>query len=105
MKTLPLRLELPRVVRVVYDAQTGQVVHTHHVVVLPNAKAPSEKQLDADAISLAGKVGRRPTNSLKVLTVKSDDFRDNAIYVVNIATGKLEQTGKASKEHPRTPKR
>jgi len=97
MKPLPVRLELPRIVRVVYDARTGRVVHTHHAIVLPNAKAPSEEQLDADAISLAGKVGGHPTNSLKVLTVKSDEFRDDTIYAVNTATGKLEQTGKASR--------
>ena len=104
MKALPLRLEHPRTVRVVYDAKTGRVVHTHHVVVLPNANAPSEKQLDADAISLAGKVGGHSTNSLKVLTVKSDDFRDGVAYAVNLTTGELE-VGKASKKSSRSSKR
>jgi|ERR1700734_3359098 hypothetical protein len=105
MKALPLRLELPRTVRVVYDPKTGAIVHTHHVVVLPNAKAPTDKQLDADAISLAGKISKHPTDSLKVLTLKSDDFHDGVNYAVNVATGRLEEVRKASKKSSRSSKR
>jgi len=90
-KTLPRRLETPRTITVVYDAATGEVVHSHHVVVLPRAKAPREEQIEVDALSLAAKYSQRDVASLKALRVESNDFEDGVAYKVNLKATKLEK--------------
>jgi len=87
-KTPPKPLDLPLSVRVIYDAQTGQIVHTHYVVVLPHAHAPSEAQLDRDALNLARKVAKRLPDHMKVLRVKSGGFNPGVVYRVALDGGK-----------------
>ena len=87
-KTPPAPLDLPLSVRVIYDAKTGQIVHTHYVVVLPHAKPPSEEQLDQDALDLARKVGKQSPDHIKVLRVKSNEFTPGVDYRVALDKGK-----------------
>ena len=87
-KTPPKPLDLPLNIRVVYDAKTGQIVHTHYVVILPHAHAPSEKQLDADALNLASKHSKRSANYIKVLRVKSEEFKPGLVYHVALDGGR-----------------
>lgn len=92
----PARLEYPRTIRVIYDSKTGEVVHTHHVVVLPDAQVPSDEHLDAHAIALASKFSKRSEQTLKVLQVKSEDFDDNATYRVHPETQQLKKVPRKS---------
>jgi len=99
-KTIPRRLESPRSTTVVYDSATGDVVHYHHVVVLPRGKAPSEEKIEADALSFAAKFTQRDVASLKALRVESDDFLDGVAYKVNLNTTKLERVEGESPLNP-----
>jgi hypothetical protein len=73
----------------VYDGKTGKVIHTHLVVVLPRAKGPTEEQINADALSLAGKFSKQSPQKLKVLNVKADQYEDGATYTVNVKSKEL----------------
>jgi hypothetical protein len=92
MKTpLPSQFEYPRITRVVYDSESGDIVHVHHVVILPNANGPDEDHLDAEAVSLASQFSKRPGAALQALKVESSEFQEGARYRVNPETRKLQQ--------------
>jgi hypothetical protein len=96
MKTpLPSRFEYPRTTRVIYDRASGEIVHIHHVVILPKAEAPDEEHLDADAVALASRFSKRPGAELLALKVESSEFQADARYRVNPETRKLQQIGEA----------
>ena len=88
---LPPRFEHPRITRIIYDHQTGKVVHVHHAVVLPGVNAPGEAQLDAFALALASRHSKRSESDLKVMTVKPEEFEDGTPYRVHLETNKLEK--------------
>jgi hypothetical protein len=91
MNNVRPNLQKPRTVFVVYDGSTGEVLHSHHVVVLPKAKTPSDERLEADALSFARKHSKADADSMKVLRVQSDEFVNGVLYKVNVGTTRLER--------------
>ena len=98
-KTPPAPLDLPLSVRVIYDAKTGHIVHTHYVVVLPHANPPNEEQLDQDALDLARKVGKQLPDHIKLLRVKSEEFKAGVDFHVARDKGKAVLRRSPKPEH------
>lgn len=74
---------------VVHDAATGEMVHGHKSVILPDVKPPSEKELQAEAVEMAARLTDRPASELGVITVSEDDFEPGFTYSVDLEAGKL----------------
>jgi hypothetical protein len=77
---------------VVYDAKTGDLVHGHKVVVLPDAETPSEKEMPEEALRLASEVTDRKPDELRVLSVSEDELEPGFVYRVNPDTERLERS-------------
>jgi hypothetical protein len=75
----------------IYDADTGEVVHGHKVLVLPDTEAPSEKELHKQALDVAAEVTKRQAGKLKTLAVAEKDLKPGHIPHVDPKSGKLEQ--------------
>lgn len=91
MKQPPLQLRKPRNIRLVYDTETGKVLHTHMFMVLPRAKAPTEEQVSTEAIALAHRYTQHPTERMKVFEVPTDQYEDGASYKINLKDKALEK--------------
>ena len=76
----------------VYDAKTGDLVHGHKVVVLPDAEAPSDKEMVEEALQLASEATDRKADELRTLAVSEDELEPGFVYRVNPDTEKLERT-------------
>jgi hypothetical protein len=79
---------------VVYDKTTGEIVHVHHVAVVPGATAPSDEDNEASAIKWATTVTRRNTQDVATISIDRSDMRRGHRYAVDISEKKLrEQPG------------
>jgi hypothetical protein len=86
--------------RVIYDKVTGQIVHTHHTLVVPGADVPSDEDIDSDAMSHASKVAKRAPSELALLSVPPAELSDlrHKRYSVDTSTGKLRVTSADTRE-------
>jgi hypothetical protein len=75
----------------VYDKESGEVVHGHKSIVLPDGDAPSDEELERQALEAAAEVTNRDASSLKALPVAHDDLEHGAHYRVDTASSKLER--------------
>jgi hypothetical protein len=75
----------------IYDAQTGEVVHGHKVLVLPDVETPSEEELHKQALDVAAEVTKRPAGKLKALKVEDKVLKPGHLPHVDPKSGKLEQ--------------
>ena len=58
---------------VVYEPQSGEIVHTHTIMVLPEAYAATQEDLAREALELAKRHKDRRDADLHVLHVAADD--------------------------------
>ena len=86
--------------RVIYDKVTGRIVHTHHTLVVPGAQAPSDEDIDRDAMSHASKVAKHAPSELAMLSVPPAELSDlrHKRYSVDTSTGKLRVTSADTRE-------
>ncbi len=86
--------------RVVYDKVTGQIVHTHHTLVVPGAHVPSDEDIDGDAMSHASRLAKRAPSELAILSVHPAELSDlrRKRYTVDTSTGKLRVTFSGTRE-------
>jgi hypothetical protein len=75
----------------IYDAETGEVIHGHKVLVLPGVEPPSEEELQKQALDMATKVTERPAGKLKTLAVEEKDLKPGHLPHVDPKSRKLEQ--------------
>jgi hypothetical protein len=75
----------------VYDQDTGEVVHGHKAVVLPGGEPLSSEELESQALELAAQSTERDASSLKALAVSHDELEHGAHYRVDTSSGRLEQ--------------
>lgn len=73
----------------VYRRETGAVVHTHHIVVLPGAQPPTDDEIEAQVLHMGSRVAGTPESKLAALTVRTQDLHPNTQYRVEPTTGKL----------------
>jgi hypothetical protein len=75
----------------VYDAKSGEVVHGHKAVNLPFADAPSEEELESQALEMATEATDRGTAGLKVLEVSEKELEPGYVYSVDPKDGSLKR--------------
>jgi hypothetical protein len=74
---------------VVYLRGTGQVVHTHQVVVYPGATEPTDAEMEAEARALAAGSSGRGEAELEVLPVRREELRPGVLYRVDLSGRRL----------------
>jgi hypothetical protein len=76
----------------VYDPETGAIVHGHQEIVLPYGdEAPSHEELEQRALEMAAEVTAREPASLKALKVEHHELEHGAHYRVDPGSGRLER--------------
>src|ERR1700732_1521412 len=75
----------PRVdTRVIFDRETGEILHIHQAVALPGIKFPDENKLRASAVDLASRTTGRPVQQMDVLSVREEELKTGTKYKVNV---------------------
>jgi hypothetical protein len=75
----------PRVdTRIVYDRETGEIIHVHQSVVLAGVKFPDEHELRASAVDLASKSTGKSGEQMDVLSVREEDLDAATQYKVDV---------------------
>jgi hypothetical protein len=75
--------------RVIYDRETGEILHVHQSVALPEIKLPGEDELRASAIDLASKMTGRPVQQMDVISVREEELKAGTKYIVNVQDKRL----------------
>jgi hypothetical protein len=81
--------------RVVYEKNSGKIVHIHKTVWRPEMEPPAPSEIDAHARRVASKVLGETEDRLEVLAVELDQLETDAIYAVDIQTRKVIKTDRA----------
>jgi hypothetical protein len=76
-----LRVQAHRVC-VVYDGDSGAIVHVHQDIALPGGRPASEEEVEAAALAQVRKRGRH-TPSLRTLHVNPEVLQTRAKFVVD----------------------
>ena len=77
---------------VVYDAESGDLVHGHRAVVLPSKEdTPGEKDLIEDALRNAAEATGRKPDGMAVLAVSDDELEPGFAYRVDPKSERLER--------------
>ena len=74
----------------IYDNESGHLVHGHREVVLPYGEAPGTEQIMKRALELAVEVTGREPRSLRALEVSEDELTPGIAYKVDLKTRRLE---------------
>lgn len=80
----------------VYDPETGDLVHGHKAVVLPYGEAPQEDQLIEQALGFAAEATGRKIDGLRAIAVSEDELEPGVEYRVDPKTERLERAGSES---------
>jgi hypothetical protein len=73
---------------VIFDPETGRIVHTHHVVTLPGAIPVSREEVERRAWERAAGAGNDPSR-LRAIHVDSEQLNRSASYRVDVTTMSL----------------
>jgi hypothetical protein len=77
------------ITKLVYQHQTGEILHVHSVMVVSGAEAPSEAAIEAEARVLASEIKGTPEAEAGVLTIQLDDLAHGVTYAVDPNTRRL----------------
>jgi hypothetical protein len=80
----------------VYDPETGDLVHGHKALLLPYGEAPGKDQLLEEALGLAAEATGRKVDRLRAIEVSEDDLEPGVEYRVDPKTERLEKAGSES---------
>lgn len=83
----------------VYDPETGDLVHGHKAVVLPYGEAPGEDQLQKEALGLAAEATGREADGLRAIVLSEEEFEElepGVEYRVDPKSERLERTDSES---------
>ena len=75
----------------IYDAETGAVVHGHQVMTLPYGDAAPPEELERQALAVAAEATGRPVEALRVTAVSEGDVEPGHHYRVDPASGRLQR--------------
>ena len=75
--------------RVIYDRETGEILHVHQALAVPGVKLPDESELKAAALDLASQTTGRPVEQMDVLSVREEELRPRTRYQVNVQDRRL----------------
>jgi hypothetical protein len=76
-----LRVQAHRVC-VVYDGDSGSIVHVHHDIALPGGRPASENEVEDAAMAQVQKRGRH-TPRLRLLHVNAEELETRAKYKID----------------------
>jgi hypothetical protein len=74
----------------VYDAESGEIVHGHTAVFFPGL-SPDAGQLEREALKVAAQATERKASSLRALAVEHGELDVGAHYRVDTKSGRLER--------------
>lgn len=83
----------------IYDPETGDLVHGHKAVVLPYGEAPAEDQLLEEALGLAAEATGRKPDRLRAIRLSEEEFEKlepGSVYRVDPKSERLERTDSES---------
>jgi hypothetical protein len=78
----------------IYDSETGDLVHGHKAVVLPFGEAPGEEELQKEALGLAAEATGREVEGLRTTVLSEEEFEKlepGAQYHVDPKSERLEK--------------
>ncbi len=75
--------------RVIYDRETGEILHVHQALAVPGAKLPDERELQYSALDLASQMTGRPAEQMAVLSVREEELNSRIRYKVNVHDRRL----------------
>jgi hypothetical protein len=87
--TNPEARQLTEHSRFVYDARTGQIVHTYHLGAPAGVPLPSEEEIDARAIEEAARLTNRPLDALGSLSFDRNSIKAGIHYSVDVDERRL----------------
>lgn len=74
---------------VVYDIQSGEIIHIHEYLALPGVTPPTDAELEIEACLLASKRTGKPRSEMAPLYVRRDDLEIGILYSVNLENKNL----------------
>ena len=99
MSEKPQRTESQEGVRthafLIYDGESGEVVHGHKEVFLPDAEVPDHKQMAEQALGVAAEATGR-TDGLRALAGAAEEHEPGVAYRVDPKSERLEPLGDAA---------
>lgn len=78
--------------RVVYEKNSGKIVHIHKTMWRPEREPPAPSEIDAHARRVASTVLGQTEDRLEVLAVELDELENDTTYAVDIRTKRLVKT-------------
>jgi hypothetical protein len=72
---------------VVYDANSGDIVHVHHVINLSGAQEPNDDEIKRSALDMAS--AEKGRSRFEALMVAPERFDSSVAYQVDLKTGEL----------------
>jgi hypothetical protein len=78
---------------VIFDTRDGRIVHLHQVLVLPGVGAPSEDEMEAEALAHARRHSGADPNTMATLRVSPDALRKGVEYKIDLPTWTLVEAG------------
>ena len=69
---------------VVYDPQTGQIVHMHYSVTTKGGTHPAREILEKDALEQLAQAQPKMTKKMALLHVKPSGFKPRTFYKIDI---------------------
>jgi hypothetical protein len=88
---------------VVYDHNTGEIVHTHECLSLPGGKHPDRQKLERDALEYASRAGA-DTAATSLLHVDPQNLVAGSQYKVDSVTKVLVEVPHAPRRKPSPPR-
>jgi hypothetical protein len=75
----------------VYDSESGEIVHGHKTILFSNVDPPSQEDLEREALDMAAQTIDRDPSSLKALKVEHHELEQGAAYRVDPGAQRLER--------------
>jgi hypothetical protein len=89
MRTPTLHTESMIRTYVVYDIQSGEIVHIHEYLALPGVVPPSDAEIENEACMLASKRTGKPTSEMSSLHIRRDALEIGVLYSVDLENKNL----------------
>lgn len=84
--------------RVIYNRETGEILHIHQASTLPGGRLPGEDELIACAIDVASRSTGVSGEQMDVIRVREEDLTPKIKYMVDVQSKRLVSQRKESAE-------
>lgn len=80
---------------VLYDAESGEVLHLHQIIAMAGAPPPTDEELKAEAYELAAEARKRAQRTMDSLIVPVEAFDRSVAYCVDVKKRRLQEIDRA----------